>query len=77
MRHAGGALTLPVTALALGVVAPPVAALLVLRSGRPQALAAPLRRTLPAAVTLATITIRTQAKPALASLTAHHPKPYH
>jgi len=35
MRHAGGALTLPVTALTLGVVAPPVAALLVLRSRRP------------------------------------------
>ncbi|MHB8817028.1 MAG: hypothetical protein ACYDAE_27705 [Steroidobacteraceae bacterium] len=43
MRHAGGALALPVTALTLGVVAPPVAALLVLRSGRPHALAPPLR----------------------------------
>ncbi len=70
-------LTLPVTTLALGVVAPPIAALLVLRSRRPHAHAAPLRRTLPAAVALATVTIRTQAKPAPASLTTHRPKPYH
>jgi hypothetical protein len=75
MRHALGALALPVTALALGVVAPPVAALLILRSARPQALAAALRRTLLAAVALPTVTIRTEAKPALASLTTRCPKP--
>ena len=77
MRHARGALALPVTPLALGVVAPSVAALLVLRSGRPHALAAALRRTLPAAIALTTVTIRTQAKPAPAALTTHRPKPYH
>jgi hypothetical protein len=61
--------------LALSVVAPSVAALLVLRSRRPHARAPPLRRTLPAAVALATVTIRTEVKPAPASLARYASSP--
>lgn len=62
MRHAGGALARPVAALALGVVAPAVLALLVLRPRRTQTHSASLRRTPPTAIPLAAVTIRTQVR---------------